>query len=86
MAPEILQLKCYKSLNMDIWSMEVALYRMVIGELLFVGGNFKEVRKILSGHFFIPYFLSLECQRLLQNLIMLNLSQRRTMKDIVQDH
>lgn len=58
MAPEILQLKCYKSLNMDIWSMEVALYRMVIGELLFVGGNFKEVRKILSGHFFIPYFLS----------------------------
>lgn len=40
MAPEILQLESYEGPKMDIWSMEVALYRMVTGELPFVGGNF----------------------------------------------
>lgn len=86
MTPEILQLKSYGGPKIAIWSMEVALYRMVTGELPFVGEIFEEVRKILSEHFFIPYFLSLECQRLLQNLITLNFSQRSTMKDIMKDH
>lgn len=53
-------------------------------ELPFVGKNFEELKKILSGHFFIPYFLYLECKNLLKNLLAFNPSQRLTLEDIMK--
>lgn len=50
--------------------MGVVLYRMLTEELPFAGKYFKDQkRKILSGQFFIPYFLSLECKNLFKKLI-----------------
>ena len=42
-------------------------------------------RRVLRGHFLIPYFLSEECQSLLKKMIILDHSQRPTLDAIIKD-
>lgn len=45
MAPEVLQLKTYDYLKVDVWSVGVVLYRMMMRELPIEGENFEEAKK-----------------------------------------
>ena len=55
---------------------------MVMGRLAFLG---EVKRRVLRGHFLIPYFLSEECQSLLKKKIILDHSQRPTLDAIIKD-
>lgn len=62
-SPEFLQLKPYHGLNIDVCSLGVIIYRMMMRELPCEGKNFEEVKKqTLSGNFLVLYVLFLECQ------------------------
>lgn len=64
----------------------VILYKMVTGRLPFMGHNYGEVkRRVLRGHFPIPYFVSEECQLLLKNMIVLDPAQSPTLEAIMRD-
>nr|KAF6346977.1 hypothetical protein mPipKuh1_011259 [Pipistrellus kuhlii] len=85
-APEILQRQTYDGRKTDVWSLGVLLYRMLTGVVPFEGDNFVNVRKhILSGHFYIPYFMSMEVQKLLRKLLTIDPSQRPTLEDVMKD-
>lgn len=67
MAPDLVLFKPYKGRKVDVWSMGVVLYRMRTREFPFVGKTLEELTEyILSGCFFIPYFLSEQCHKLLR--------------------
>lgn len=87
MAPELFLFKPYEGPKVDVWSMGVVLYRMPTREFPFVGKTLEELTEyILSGCFFIPYFLSEQCHELLQKMINLNPSQRPILEVIMRDH
>ncbi|EPQ17009.1 Serine/threonine-protein kinase MARK2 [Myotis brandtii] len=85
-APEILQRHTYDGRKTDVWSLGVVLYRMLTGVAPFEGDSIVNVkRKILSGHFHIPCFMSREVQKLLRKLLTVDLSQRPTLEDVMKD-
>lgn len=86
MAPELFLFKPYEGPKVDVWSMGVVLYGMPTREFPFVGKTLEELTEyILSGCFFIPYFLSGQCHKLLRKMINLNSSQRPILEVIMRD-
>ena len=86
MAPEILQQQSYDGPKVDAWSLGVVLYKMLVGDLPFMGDTFgKMKRKILSGKVHIPRFISKEGRKLLKKLLTLDPRRRPTLEDIMSD-
>ncbi|XP_045678804.1 serine/threonine-protein kinase MARK2-like [Phyllostomus hastatus] len=86
MAPEIMQHQIYNGPKVDAWSLGVVLYRMLVGDLPFVGDTFGEIKKkILHGKVRIPRQLSEEGQKLLKKLLILDPRRRPTLEDIMSD-
>ncbi|KAF6086191.1 hypothetical protein HJG60_008397 [Phyllostomus discolor] len=85
MAPEIMMGQAYDGQRVDIWSLGVVLYQLVTGRLPFEGETYGAVKKrVLTGHFLLPHFLSEECQHLLQNIMTLDPAQRPTLDAIIK--
>lgn len=62
--------KKYHGANVDIWSTGVILFALVCGYLPFEDPNTSKLyKKILSGDFFIPKFVSDECWDLMKNIL-----------------
>ena len=82
-APEIFQGQDYDGQKLDIWSMGVILYVLVCGCLPFDGDTLQELReRVLCGRYRVPYFLSQNCESLIQKILVLDPVKRYTVAQI----
>ncbi|ESO00628.1 hypothetical protein HELRODRAFT_131017, partial [Helobdella robusta] len=83
-APELFEGKEYDGPKVDIWSLGIVLYVLVVGSLPFDGKTLQELRSsILAGKFRVPFFMSTECEKLIRRLLCTDVSKRISMKDII---
>ncbi|KAJ3425707.1 protein kinase [Anaeramoeba flamelloides] len=84
-APEVILGKGYDGVKCDIWACGVILYVLLIGCLPFKNENPKLLmKKILSGKFDVPNFISEEAKDLLNKMLEVNPNERITLEGIQQ--
>jgi len=82
-APEMIAGKRYNGLQVDIWSCGVILFAMLCGYLPFEDANTSNLyKKILSGDFQIPRFVSNEARDILKGILNTDPHKRFTVQDI----
>ena len=82
-APEMIAGERYFGSKVDIWSCGVILYAMVCGFLPFEDPDTAKLyRKILSGEFTIPKFVSQEGKELIKKVLNTDPDTRYAAKDI----
>jgi len=82
-APEMIAGKRYHGLQVDIWSCGVILFALLCGYLPFEDPSTANLyKKILSGEFHTPKFLSPEAKDLLKCLLNTDPTRRYTIKEI----
>ena len=82
-APEMILNHRYKGLDVDLWSSGIVLYAMVCGYLPFEDrDNEKLYRKILSGKFQIPEYLTHDCADLISKILTVNPKKRINFQDV----
>lgn len=78
-APEMIAGERYLGSRVDIWSCGVILYAMVCGFLPFEDPDTAKLyRKILSGEYQMPKFVSAECRDLLKRVLNTDPDKRYT--------
>mmetsp|Transcript_6662 Transcript_6662/g.16680 ORF Transcript_6662/g.16680 Transcript_6662/m.16680 type:complete len:659 (-) Transcript_6662:1541-3517(-) len=84
-APEIVTRKEYEGSRVDVWSLGVVLFAMVCGYFPFQANTTQNLcRRIASGKFTCPAFLSPECRDLITRMLQVRPDRRATLKDIWQ--
>jgi len=82
-APEMIAGKRYHGSNVDIWSTGVILFALVCGYLPFEDPNTAKLyKKILSGEFIIPKFVSEDCKDLMKSILNTDPEKRFKAEDI----
>eukprot|EP00602_Paraphysomonas_sp_CaronLab_P009122 CAMPEP_0185026182 /NCGR_PEP_ID=MMETSP1103-20130426/10140_1 /TAXON_ID=36769 /ORGANISM="Paraphysomonas bandaiensis, Strain Caron Lab Isolate" /LENGTH=750 /DNA_ID=CAMNT_0027559677 /DNA_START=278 /DNA_END=2529 /DNA_ORIENTATION=+ len=82
-APEMIAGKQYKGPVADIWSLGVILFALVCGHLPFEDPNTSNLyRKILSGEYKTPKWISAEVKDLIRKILETNPEKRLTIHDI----
>ena len=82
-APEMLSGKQYKGIEVDIWSCGAVLYMMLTGKLAFEDeNNILLFKKIISGKFTFPEFLSRSSKDLIKRMLEINPKKRISISDI----
>ncbi|KAH7697052.1 CAMK/CAMKL/SNRK protein kinase, partial [Aphelenchoides avenae] len=84
-APEILLGDAYDAPAVDVWSLGVLLYMLVIGRLPFQETNDSEtLTKILDCKYSIPDYVSQSCKQLISRMLVRDPEKRATLHEIVQ--
>ncbi|KAL7748383.1 hypothetical protein RI367_006345 [Sorochytrium milnesiophthora] len=84
-APEMILGKMYEGPEVDMWSLGVILFALLCGHLPFDDENVKELyRKIASGTYTCPSYLSPGAKQLIQSLITVDPKKRATLRDAMQ--
>ncbi|KAJ3451287.1 protein kinase [Anaeramoeba flamelloides] len=84
-APEILNRQQYSGFKIDIWSMGVILYILLVGKHPFVENNTKIMfEKIKIGKYNLPNFLSEEAKDLLKKMLCVNPEERISISEITK--
>lgn len=75
--------KKYNGLEVDIWSCGVILFAMVCGYLPFEDSNTSQLyKKILSGEYLLPNFVSDSFKDLLEKILNVNPTKRYRLQEI----
>ncbi|XP_051020315.1 sperm motility kinase 2A-like [Acomys russatus] len=83
-APELFQGRLYDGTKIDIWTLGVVLYYMVVGRVPFDTVILSELRnKVVSGKYFIPSELSKELRDLISLLLTVNPKYRPTINEVL---
>lgn len=83
MAPEIIKRKEYLGKPVDLWSMGVLLYALLVGRFPFSAKMYPELyKKILKGHFSIPEDLSTEARDLIMKMLVVDSGKRYRLSDV----
>ncbi|XP_041535929.1 sperm motility kinase 2B-like [Microtus oregoni] len=83
-APELLRGKLYDGPKIDIWTLGVVLYFMVVGKVPFDAVSTRELRRqVVSGKYTVPSNLSEELQDLLSHLMTVNPKFRPTVTEVM---
>eukprot|EP00826_Nyctotherus_ovalis_P027078 TRINITY_DN2110_c0_g8_i1.p1 TRINITY_DN2110_c0_g8~~TRINITY_DN2110_c0_g8_i1.p1 ORF type:complete len:318 (+),score=75.45 TRINITY_DN2110_c0_g8_i1:702-1655(+) len=73
----------YRGATVDVWSLGIILFAMICGYLPFEEENTSKLyKKILSGEYQTPYFISEDARHLLSHILSVNPDRRYTLKDI----
>ncbi|XP_016921262.1 maternal embryonic leucine zipper kinase-like [Apis cerana] len=82
-APELILGKKYLGSEVDIWSMGVLLYALLCGFLPFDDNNIENLyRKILSGKYDEPSWLSSNSKKLIQAMLQIDPKKRITIQEL----
>jgi 5'-AMP-activated protein kinase catalytic alpha subunit len=82
-APEMIKGIRYHGLNVDIWAVGIIMYALICGFLPFEDKNTEKLyKKILSGSFESPIFLSSSAKDLLSRILNVDPKKRITVKEI----
>ena len=82
-APEMIAGKRYDGLSADIWSCGIILYAMICGYLPFEDPNTSALyKKIISGDFHIPKFISPSARSLLKGILTTDPNRRFSIQTI----
>lgn len=82
-SPEMILGKQYNGLSSDLWSCGVVLYCMLVGKLPFDDEDIKVLyRKIITGSYWVPDYLSPQCNHFLNHLLEINPDKRMTIHEI----
>ncbi|EAY23740.1 CAMK family protein kinase [Trichomonas vaginalis G3] len=83
-APEIIQRKAYDGRLSDVWSLGVILFGIVTGEHPWRTENTSAMlSQIIHGEFTFPSYLSDDCKDLISKMLVLEPSQRWTLKQVL---
>ncbi|XP_005363409.1 sperm motility kinase 2B-like [Microtus ochrogaster] len=83
-APELLLGKLYDGPKIDIWTLGVVLYFMVVGKVPFDSVNTRELRRqVVAGKYTVPSNLSEELRDLLSHLMTVNPKFRPTVTEVM---
>lgn len=82
-SPEIVSGKSYEGTSVDVWSCGVVLFAMLAGYLPFEEEHDIQLyRKILSGSYDVPRFLSVEAKDLIHRMLEVDPAKRTTIREI----
>lgn len=84
-APEVINGKLYAGPEVDVWSLGIMLYGMICGQLPFQDEYIPNLfKKISSGSFIFPDFISNEVKDLLSRMLIVNPVKRITITEIME--
>jgi len=84
-APEMLSQKKYNGPMIDIWALGVILFAMLAGYLPFDDDDLQKLyKKIISGVFRIPAFISASAGDLISKILVTDPNKRISLKEITQ--
>lgn len=83
MAPEIIKRKEYLGKPVDLWSIGVLLYALLVGRFPFSAQMYPELyKKIVRGHFSIPEDISMGARDLIMRLLVGDPGKRYRLSDV----